>query len=233
MKNDKLKILILTGSIGNPRSFPLTDATSLDKTYPYLIRDQFPDAIYWQLSFGNITTNELLSQAVGYLHDWNPDIIIIQSGINDCRPEAISSFQKELIKKFSHRFFSIIRKIIYNPKFIKWRNLYRVSPKRFKIALIRFRQIFISSRIIFIEINAHDNYEIARPNVLKRINEFNEIIKNIFPEGIIRVKDQLVRQNGYNSDNLHLDAKGHSIVAKLVIKKYLNEVNGYSNYCVH
>ena len=107
------KILIITDSTANPRPFPEKEKTHLEETYPYLIKKEFKNSIFYQLTFGNIETEKLLSQAIGYLSHWKPDFIIVQSGLNDCRPEAFSEFQKIIILKFS-RFFPMMRKLIFS-----------------------------------------------------------------------------------------------------------------------
>ena len=88
------KILILTDSIASPRPAPASEETILEETYPYLLRKRFKDTLFYQLSFGNITTEEILSQAIAYLSNWNPDLIIVHSGINDCRPEVLQKSKK-------------------------------------------------------------------------------------------------------------------------------------------
>ena len=84
------KILILTDSIASPRLYLRRNN---EETYPYL-RKRFKDTLFYQLSFGNITTEEILSQAIAYPSHWNPDLIIVHSGINDCRPEAFTENKK-------------------------------------------------------------------------------------------------------------------------------------------
>ena len=68
MSIKKLKMMILIDSLGNPRSFPVETAVILDKTYLYKIREVFEDAIVWQLSYGNISIEELTNQVIGYLN---------------------------------------------------------------------------------------------------------------------------------------------------------------------
>ena len=52
----RLKILVLTDSAANPRSFPASMVVQLEETYPYLLRDAFGRAVFYQLSFGNVVT---------------------------------------------------------------------------------------------------------------------------------------------------------------------------------
>ena len=101
------KILILTDSAANARTFPENEKVNLEETYPYLIRNEFKDSTFYQISFGNIETEKLCSQAIAYLSHWKPDIIIVDSGLNDCRPEAFSEFQKIVILKFLRFFLSL------------------------------------------------------------------------------------------------------------------------------
>ena len=56
MPTEAQRVLLLTDSGANPRSFPAALAVELHQTYPYLVRARFPNATFYQLSFGNITT---------------------------------------------------------------------------------------------------------------------------------------------------------------------------------
>ena len=101
-----MNFLILTESAGNPRSFPSSEVTQLEETYPYLIRALYKESNFWQLSYGNITTEQLCGQVISYLNHLNPDIIIVHSGLNDCRPEAFTEFQKNTV--------TVVRDYIFN-----------------------------------------------------------------------------------------------------------------------
>jgi lysophospholipase L1-like esterase len=182
---------------------------------------------FWQLSYGNLTTEELVNQLIGYLNDWSPDLIIVQSGINDCRPEAFSSFQKVLIKKFSGPLFRYLNKHIHDSRVIKWRSVYRVTKRSYRKTIIKLKNIFSSSKIIFIEINAGEGYERARPGVLSSIDDYNAVINEVYPEGVISVKEKLDQHGGLNEDNLHLNTEGHRVLAGLLEEK-INSIIGDS-----
>ena len=132
------KMMILTGSDGNPRSFPPSEKVELEETYPYVLRDHFNGSRFWQLSYGNVSTLKLVSQPMGYLSHWKPDIIIVQSGMADCRPEAFTEFQQEIISKLSGRIFSRIKRYVFHPSLIKRRQVYRVPKKQFRRTLKKF-----------------------------------------------------------------------------------------------
>lgn len=232
MTKERIKFLILTDSIANPRTFPVESAVNLESTYPYLIRDFYPDAIFWQLSYGNMTTQDLIDQAIGYLNDWKPDFIIIHAGIVDCRPEAFTEFQKNLINYFTGPFFKYLKKHIYNPNFINKRMICRVSKKSFRMTLKKFKLIFSESKILFIEICAGLGYESARPGVTKRIIEYNEIVKEIYVDDVVSVNKLLMERNGFSADNLHLNKQGHHVLALALqdkINYHIEEVEK-SNY---
>lgn len=225
MKNTNINILIITDSLGNPRSFPENSITSLQETYPYILRENFPNAVFWQLSFGNLRTEELINQVIGYLNHWRPDFIIIHSGINDCRPEAFSDFQKSIIAKFSGPFFRFLYKHLHNPRLIKFRNIQRVTKGSFKKSLKKMKMIFDNSDIIFLEISAGVEYENARPGVNKRMHAFNQIANDLY-DGILPLQTDLIKKNGFTPDNLHLNVKGHGLVASKLVN-YINEKVNY------
>ena len=220
-----MKILVLTDSGGNPRSFPLSDATQLEETYPYLLRSRFKESTFWQLSFGNVVTEQLCSQATGYLNHWEPDIIIVHSGLNDCRPEAFSEFQKSVIIKLSWRYFSRFKKYLYYPSLIKRRSVYRVSKRNFRKTLTKFKLIFSHSTIYWLEICAGLGYEEIRPGVNKRMEDYNKIIKEIYTDYFVTINHELHNVNGFNDDNLHLNKKGHRAIADLLIDKINSSIN--------
>ena len=217
------KFLILTDSIGNPRVFPASEITQLEETYPYIIRNHFPNAVFWQCPFGNIPTEKLVSQAAGYLSIWNPDVVIIQSGIIDCRPEAFTEFEKTIVNKLAGPFSKYIKRYLYNPSLIRHRQVHRVSKSNFRKTDKKLKLLFEESKIFWIEICAKDAYENARPGVQKRIEEYNQIIEHIYGKNMIRVKKKLLELDGFNIDNMHWNKRGHEAVADILIDRIKNE----------
>ena len=218
------KFLILTDSIGNPRSFPVTEITQLEETYPYIIRDYFKDSTFWQLSYGNITTEQLISPAISYLSHWQPDFIIIHSGIIDSRPEAFTEFQKTVISRFADfkytgRIIKGLKNNMYHPGLIRWRQVYRVSERNFRKTAKKIKLLFRESKVFWLEICAADGYESARPGVNKRIEDYNQIIKVIYGEGFVQVKEKMLEVGGFNVDNMHWNKYGHKVVADILLER--------------
>ncbi len=219
---NKKKFLLLTDSIANPRSFPEGQMIDVEQTYPYLLRMEYPDAVFWQLSFGNLETQSLIDQAIGYLSHWEPDFIIVHSGINDCRPEAFTELQKKIITSSAGVFSRFIYKHLYNPKLIKFRKKYRTTEKKFRKALLKLQGIFDNSHILVLNISAAPDYEKARPGVIRRINVFNKIIENIFAEDAVTIQEKLIKYNGFNPDNIHLNINGHKVIFDVLVKRIDN-----------
>ena len=214
-----MKCLILTDSVGNPRSFPVSEMTQLEETYPYLLRKKFQDPVFWQLSYGNVTSEHLISQVLSYLGHWEPDVIIVNSGICDCRPEAFTEFQKTLINKFSWRLAVYLKKYIYHSELIKRRQVYRTSPRSFRKTVKKLKLVYSGAIIFWLGICADTKYENARPGVNKRMEEFNQILIDILGENVLHVGEKIAEVNGYNSDGLHWNKNGHRIVAEILLEK--------------
>ena len=215
-----LKFMILTDSDGYPRSFPHSEVFELEETYPYLIRKEFNDSVFFQLSFADIPTMKLISQPMGFLTHWGPDIIIVQSGIADCRPEAFTDFQKEIISKVSQKYFRNLKKYVNHPSLIRKRQLYRVTKNQFQRAAKKFSLIFSQSKIFWLEISVGSKYEDSRPGIESRKQEFNEIIKSVYSEGFVPIQEKLLEINGFNSiDHGHQNKRGHRAVADILIEK--------------
>tara|TARA_B100000029_G_scaffold505638_1_gene586654 strand:+ start:3769 stop:4410 length:642 start_codon:yes stop_codon:yes gene_type:complete len=212
-----MKFLILTDSLGNPRPFPEESKVSVEETFPYLLRDKYKESIFWQLSYGNLTSDDLINQAAGYVSNWNPDYVIIQSGINDCRPEAFTEFQKIILNKTL--LFNSLKDRIYDPNLIRRRAIYRVSEKNFKKSALKLRNLFSSSKIFWLEVSANDNYENKRPGVKKRMRNYNKILESIFKEGFLEICNQVKDVDGFNKDGLHLNVFGHKEIFRIITQK--------------
>ena len=209
------RIMIITDSSANPRSFPINEKVALEQTYPYLLRRKFEDATFWQLSIGNVTSDFLLGQAIAYLSDWEPDWVVVHAGLVDCRPEAFSELQKQAIGSFGQR---VLRQHIYNPKWIKWRQIERVTEKKFRSTVQKLGFLFSQSKISWLEIGAGLGYEEIRPGVMERCLTFNNILNANLKLGCLPITNDLREQGGFNSDHLHLNCLGHKIITEKLLE---------------
>lgn len=218
-----MKVLVLTDSNGNPRVSPEEDMIQLEETYPYVLRKSMRDSLFYQLSYGNITTENLLNQAIGYLLKWEPDIIIVHSGVCDCRPEAFTDFQKAIINNFSGPFFRYLKKAMNSPGLIKRRQVSRVSKRRFKKTLKKFKLLFNKSKIFWLDISVAPDYENTRPGIVNRIETYNNIIESTYGDDMVKVNKSLQEVRGHCTDSVHINKNGHEIISEAL----LNKINSY------
>jgi hypothetical protein len=210
------KVMILADSCALPRGFPEESRTAFEETYPYLLQKQLPDATFYQFCMGGISTPDLLGQAIAYFDRWEPEIIVVQVGIVDCRPEPVSNFLRVMLNEFT--FLQRFKLLIYKPsvmkRLIKLKTRSRLTPNQYKRNIKKLQSVFPDSKIFWMEISttASGGYEEHRPGVLARIAEFNSVIKSALPDGFVPVHDKLSAANGISADHLHFNRAGHAIV---------------------
>lgn len=89
----KPKLLIFTDSLGLPREKP--EIVEYNQTWVNLLKANFEILVF---SFGGGTVDQMYSQ-IAYLKMFNPDFVIVQSGIVDCAPRALKQYELEIIKR--------------------------------------------------------------------------------------------------------------------------------------
>jgi acyl-CoA thioesterase I len=221
------KVMLLADSCGLPRGFPESEKTAFEETYPYLLRKHFPNVDFFQLCVGGISGPELIGQAVAYFDKWRPDIIIVQVGIDDCRPEPIPNVLRIILSEieFLQRFKGYIYKPAIMKRLIRFWPFYRISPNTFKRNVKKIQAVFPASKLYWMEIftSADGGYEEHRPGVLKHIQVFNDLLKNNVKSGYVPLHDELNSVAGVNADHLHLNPRGHRKIFEILTAKLENE----------
>ena len=75
------------------------------------------------------------------------------------------------------------------------------------------------------EIYSRPGYEKSKLGIDGRIDEYNKIIMDIFPENIVRIRQQINEVKGFNQDNLHWNKRGHKIVAKILLDNIRKDID--------
>ena len=177
------KIMVLTDSNGNARSFPPSEVFEVEETWPYLLRKSFKDATFWQLSLGDMTTAVLVNQPMGYMIHWQPEVIIVHSGINDCEPDTF-------------------------------------APERFRTTVKKFKLVFASSRIFWLEIGVGDEYEKKHPGTGTKVAQCNAVLKEIYGKDFVPIREKLLEIGGFNAaDHIHWNKKAHRAGADILTEK--------------
>jgi len=215
------KILILTDSIGNPQPYLGNDSTSLEQTFPFLIKKNLKDAVFHQITLGHAMSSRLMNEARGYIISWKPEYVIICSGINDATPTFFSEKEKNflfkymLINKFGEKLKNFIKtKLFYNQKMLWIRSKPRENYENFLLNLKKFINTFKFSKIFWFEIYVNDKEDNEKKGILNNINYFNQILEEHENINVIKIKKKLISNNGIAEDNIHLNDIGHKIFAE-------------------
>lgn len=212
-----MKIAVFTDSLGLPRDKPeVVDYTS---TWVSLLKQNHN---VYQVSIGGGTIEDLYNQAA-YLNSFNPDFVIIQSGIVDCTPRALTKTESHILNKYkiTQKILTLILKEKTTKFLRKHRRCKYTSIVKFLEYAKMFKLTFNESKVIFVGIMpASSNYEKKVPGVTKSINLYNKKLSEIFKENFIETScfsfDKIM------SDNIHLNLEGNRLLASIVEKK-INE----------
>jgi len=203
------KILVLTDSLAFPRSDP--EKVFYTETYIGLLKERFPRIDFIHYGHGGSTIVNLYEYSK-YFHDTIvPDLVIIQCGVVDCAPRALTFTEQQIIKRvpFINKFLVyLVRK--FSGTLRRFRNISYTSEVIFSDYIDAFENIF--KKIVWINILPPPlSYQERVPNILSRINDFNRLfdasnnlITSDFNEADIM------------SDGHHLSASGHKKLAGLL-----------------
>ena len=213
------KILFLTDSLGLPRP----DKSILaDETWcQQVAKDAVGDFEFFFQLHGGLHTKELmLIRNQGYLGGYEPDLIVLQIGIVDCSSRVLGEKAKAIISRIP-----IINNLVRN--FIKkfhrplsvWRNFTYVNREDFKKNLLNLKSSFANKQFIVVPIAPPTSGFIEMmPRIEKNISDYNMILKEVFSKGF---QEELFSgespENFLLHDHYHLNKKGHSKVASVVL----------------
>ncbi|WP_144281543.1 SGNH/GDSL hydrolase family protein [Chryseobacterium echinoideorum] len=206
------KILIFSDSLPLAREFPET--TLFHETWPELLKKE--GYLIHQVSIGAATSTDILTQ-VSYHKTFQPDLIIIQVGIVDCAPRFATKFEMEILRKIPKMIGAKIIKNINNPKWRAKRNISYVNIYQFRNNLKHISQSFPNTQLVFLTIlPANDEYEKLLPGVKRKIELYNDAIKNYNHIDLSKVPLEAIM-----SDHFHINPKGHLFIYNK-IKEFIN-----------
>ena len=158
-----MKILVLTDSLSLARQHG-DEIISYEGTYPYLLKNQFPNIDFVFTCIGGATIKKLYSQLCYYKY-FKPDLVILQCGIVDCAPRVFSPFERKVINKLG--LVSFLKKTIYF--FRKYRNYKYTSLKNFNKYISKIKTLLEPNTNIYsIGILPPFNlYEVKVPGIKK------------------------------------------------------------------
>ena len=207
------RILIITDSLALPRSKP--EVTLYEDTYPYLLQKKYR---VLQLSYGGGTIKEIVHQAHYYL-SFNPDFIILQSGIVDCAYRAFPLIidKGSLYSKTIDIYRTVVAKLL-NPK--KLRRVFRfryTKPQEFQNTLTSLKDDFPNTTLIAIGIvQGSIEYEKKVPGISDSIKCYNNLlIEAVGSSRFVDLTD--MSPECVMSDCHHINKKGHLYIYNRLI----------------
>lgn len=208
-----MKILILTDSLGLPRSKP--EYCSFEDTWPQLISNHHHVHL---LSLGGGTITDILRQ-VEYQKHFEPDVVILQSGIVDCAPRALTRFELDFLKRIPFLGKQLLKVVRKNSKQLrKLRRKTYTNIISYKKALLKLKnEDFKGIPVLGIEIvSPSREYELKIGGIKANVEKYNKVLEDIFNDLLVRTSN--LPETGIMSDYIHLTKEGHYILHKEVLK---------------
>ena len=214
------KILIIGDSNCIPRfSKTKKDILPLENMYIYMLKEKLKNFLFSEVIWGGITTSMLINYSIGYYKQWKPDYIIVHSGVNDVKTQLFSEKTNQRIFKvfkiFNYNKKKFKSNLIYNPKYLKYKNTKKVNLIKFITDAKKLKKNFKKAEIIWVGIHSNKKIDIERPNTFSSISSFNENLKKVFKKNFIdnNFKDIHFRKDGY-----HLNHLGHRVLFEKITK---------------
>jgi hypothetical protein len=208
------RILIITDSLGLARSIP--EMVKFEETWPQKLKKHF---IVHQISIGGATVDFLFEQ-LDYHLNFNPDYVILQSGIVDAAPRALTKFENDF---FNH--FYITRRLVnlilpkFSGFFRKARKITYTNSEKYEKNVQAFIHIF-HNKLFWIGIPLScESYEKKVPGISKSINKFNELLQNNLGSNYVSLEK--MPANYLMSDHHHLNMQGHNYIYDQILERLL------------
>ena len=171
-----------------------------------------------------LETSMLRTEINVRLKQFLPDMIILQVGIVDCAPRALTKTQMAVISRMGFA-GKVLHKFItkHYAAITSRRNITYTSQERFHQNLRYLRDEFANIPVFAIAIGRpNEGYVRKSPKIAQRTTQYNEIIKSTFGTTFIDPYENLsinTLNNIYMTDFHHLNQLGHEIVASKVVEK--------------
>jgi acyl-CoA thioesterase-1 len=226
MSTKQKKILIITDSLGLPRTDP--EIVSDDDTWVYQVMDYFSSSYKFRLfRHRGMDTTSLIHHVKNTISAYQDiDIVIFQVGIVDCYPRALSRSNLARIKKLPNWMQRAIHKIInrhYQFFVEKGDNRY-VNPVKFGENLNVIKEHFQDSSIFILPIAPANKALMCRNRKVENsVREYNQMFAEIFKDDFLdAIYKDSKQEDIVLSDGQHLSTIGHRDVFR-GIKDLLND----------
>ncbi|MFT6989284.1 MAG: lysophospholipase L1-like esterase [Paraglaciecola sp.] len=220
-KRIKKKVLIITDSLGLPRCIP--EEVSDDDTWCYKLTDHFSGKYNFRFfRHRGLDTAALIHHLKASINAYQkPDIVILQIGVVDCYPRALSLTHLSMIKKTPKFVQDIIHKIVNKnyEYFVNSSDNRYVKPVDFVSNLKVISEQFKMTNLYVLPIAPACNHYIKRNSKIEEsIDLYNEYLKDVFGEKVLSSMYKCTNiDNLFLSDGHHLSSYGHDLVFRSLI----------------
>ncbi|MEP0177520.1 MAG: hypothetical protein ABJH28_02745 [Paraglaciecola sp.] len=220
------KVIIITDSLGLPRSTP--EPVTDDQTWVYKIMDYFGKDYRFRLfRHRGMDTTSLVHHLNNNLSVYKDiDIVIMQVGIVDCYPRALSRKNLLKVKAMPNWVQNLIHRMInkYYKFFVELSDNRYVTPTKFSQNLDSIKNYFKSSKVFVIPIApANVVYRDKNSKIENSIKEYNELHLQTFENRFLKeTYCSMDAESIVLSDGHHLSVLGHQEVY-LSVKKLLSK----------
>jgi len=206
-----MKILVITDSLGLPRELP--EKVEYNETWVNMLKK---NCEVHQLSIGGGVLKDFLKQSA-YLNLFLPDLVILQIGIVDCAPRALTQFENDFINRFA-----VTRKLAnkYLPKYLNFlrrkRQVSYTSIADFEKGLKLIKETFNCKVISIGIVPPSKAYEKNLLGIEKKVILYNNSLKKVFENEYIDISS--IEGDMVMTDNIHLNKRGHEYIYQIINK---------------
>jgi lysophospholipase L1-like esterase len=207
-----MKVLVITDSLGLPREKP--QRVTYNETWVYKLKENFE---LHQLSLGGGILEDFIQQ-LEYIKMFEPDIVIVQIGIVDCVPRALSKLENMFLNRYG-----LTRKIttLFLPKYIgflrKKRQISYTTESDFFKLNVKLKTSFNNNVFCLGILKPSKLYEKQVYGVKEKVNKYNSVLRKIYLNRFIDLSE--IGENMIMTDHIHLTKKGHEFIFDKIKEK--------------
>lgn len=202
-------VLILTDSLAFPRSEP--EVVRYEQTWVALLKRRFPDVDFVHCGRGGATIGDLFKHSAYYHGTIKPALVLVQSGIVDCAPRALSVIEQQVLQRLpivGSPILALVRKNAARLR--RWRGMSYTSLASYEIWVQAFERLFANVYWIGI-LPAHAEYESHVQGISAAVDRYNAVLRcnNYISTADFTSCDIM-------TDHHHLNVAGHYRLAALL-----------------
>lgn len=208
------KILLLSDSLGLPRLTP--EAVLADETWTYRLAALRPQHRYYYHCIGGLTTEAAVQHLGGVLGAYRPDVLIVQLGIVDCYPRALTRQEVSVVSRLPALGPMVHRYVRRNySSIVARRRIAYVALEDFIRHSTTLRAHFAEAALLAVPIAPpNEAYQRKNPLVKTQVERYNQAIAAVYGDGYLgSLYAGADMAKLFLSDNYHLSAYGHELVA--------------------